>query len=47
MNTMSRNDARIILAALVHSGIDPDRLTEKAREEIRAAFEVVLRRALR
>lgn len=42
---MSRADARTILAALVHDGIDPARLTPQARDEIRAAFDVVLRLA--
>lgn len=40
---MSKRDARIILAGLVHDGINPERLTKKARSEILAAFEAILR----
>lgn len=39
---MTNDQARIILAALVHDGIDVRQLTDKARQEIRRAFEVVL-----
>lgn len=40
---MSRTDARTILRALVHDGIKPNDLSERAKEEIRAALDVVLR----
>lgn len=36
-------DARTIIIGLVPDGITADKLTPKAREEIRAAFETVLR----
>ena len=41
--SMAKEDARVIICALVHDGIDARALTPKAREEIRSAFDVVLR----
>lgn len=40
---MNKADARAILNGLVHEGIVADRLSEKAKQEIRTAFETVLR----
>jgi hypothetical protein len=39
---MSREDARIIACGLLHDGIDADKLTPKARQEIRTALERLL-----
>lgn len=39
---MSKEDAKIIACGLLHDGIRPDRLTDKAREEIRMAIERLL-----
>ena len=39
---MSQEDARIIACGLLHDGINADKLTPKAREEIRAAIERLL-----
>lgn len=44
---MSQEQARTILAALVHDGMDANKLSEKAKQEIRAAFEIVLALTLR
>ncbi len=44
---MSRKDARIIACGLLHDGINADKLTPKARDEIRAALEVLLRSVTR
>lgn len=40
---MSKDDARAILTGLMHEGVRADRLSEKAKQEIRTAFETVLR----
>jgi len=39
---IASKQVRILLYALVHDGIDPEKLSEKAREEIRAALDVIL-----
>lgn len=39
---MSKEDARIIACGLLHDGINADKLSPKAREEIRAALERLL-----
>ena len=39
---MSKEDARIIARGLLHNGINADKLTPKAREEIRAAIATLL-----
>lgn len=40
---MSKADARLILMGLVRDGMDASKLSKKAKAEIRAAFETVLR----
>jgi len=40
---MSNEQARILLCALVHDGINPEKLSDKARQEIRKAFELILK----
>jgi hypothetical protein len=40
-----RKDIRIILNALIHDGLDVKNLSNKARAEIRAALDAVLRMA--
>jgi hypothetical protein len=40
---MSKDDARTILTGLMHEGLRADRLSAKAKQEIRTAFETVLR----
>jgi hypothetical protein len=35
---MSKEDARIIACGLLHDGLDADKLSDKARQEIRAAI---------
>ena len=40
---MTREAARVLFSAIVHDGIDPSRLSQKAKEEIRAAIDVILR----
>lgn len=42
---MTKEDAATISRGLLHDGINADRLTPKARAEIRAAIEIVLRLA--
>jgi hypothetical protein len=42
---MSKRDARVLFATLVHDGIRTDALSDKARNEIRATFQVILRLA--
>lgn len=39
---MTREDATIITCGLLHDGIDVDKLSRKARDEIRAAIERLL-----
>jgi hypothetical protein len=39
---MSKEDARIIACGLLHDGINADKLTQKARDEITAALDRVL-----
>lgn len=39
---MSKEDARVIACGLLHDGIDADKLTPRARQEIRAALERLL-----
>ena len=39
---MSKAQARIIFAALFHDGIDVDRLSAKAKAELRAAIDTLL-----
>ena len=42
MDNMTRAQARLILVALVHDGMDVGKLTAKAKQEIRDAVDVVL-----
>jgi hypothetical protein len=39
---ISKEDARIIACGLLHDGINADKLSPKARKEIRAAIERLL-----
>lgn len=39
---MSRETARILVSGLIHDGLNADKLTPKARQEIRAAIELIL-----
>ena len=43
---MSKEDARIIACGLLHDGLNADRLSSKARQEIKAAIERLLDLAL-
>ena len=36
---MSSEDARVIFSGLIHDGIQPSRLSPKARQEIRDAID--------
>lgn len=36
---MTKRDARIIACGLLHDGINADKLSSKARDQIRAAIE--------
>lgn len=42
---MSKEDARVIACGLLHDGLDARRLTPKARDEIKAAIERLLKLA--
>jgi hypothetical protein len=39
---MSKEDAQVIVCGLLHDGINADKLTSKARHEIRSALERIL-----
>ena len=39
---MSQEDARIIACGLLHDGINADKLSEKAKAEIRLAIETLI-----
>lgn len=39
---MTNAQAKILLCALVHDGMDHRKLSEKARQEIIAAFDLIL-----
>lgn len=39
---MSRENAKIFVSGLIHDGLNVDKLTPKARQEIRAALELIL-----
>jgi hypothetical protein len=39
---MSKEDARVIACGLLHDGINADKLSPKARTEIKAAIERLL-----
>lgn len=40
---MTREDARVIFAGLFHDGLRVDDLTARARAEIKAALDVILK----
>lgn len=40
---MSRKDAQVIFAGLMHDGLSADALSDKARAEIKAALDVLLK----
>ena len=40
---MSRDDARTMACGLLHDGINADKLTPKAHDEIRAAIDAILK----
>jgi hypothetical protein len=40
---MSRKDAKVIFAGLMHDGLRADALTATARAEIKAALDVLLK----
>ena len=42
LDNMTKTQARLILIALVHDGMDTGKLTAKAKQEIRDAVDVVL-----
>ena len=41
---LSHDDARTVACGLLPDGVDVDKLTSKAREEIRAAIDVIIKR---
>ncbi len=41
---LSHADARTVACGLLPDGVDVDKLTPKAREEIRAAIDVIIRK---